>query len=93
MQNPPDMKLRISAALRHQIEEAAKINNRTMNSEVIARLEQSFDKQIPRLSFLKKAQQSATGYSDHENRLAQLENQLETLKKCLAGAGIDVPDD
>jgi hypothetical protein len=38
----PDMKLRISPALRQRIEDAARTNNRTMNSEIISRLEFSF---------------------------------------------------
>lgn len=41
--NPPDMKIRISANLRQQIEDAAKRNNRTMNGEIVARLEKSFE--------------------------------------------------
>lgn len=40
--NPPDMKIRLSADLRRKVEEAAKRNNRTMNSEIAARLEASF---------------------------------------------------
>lgn len=37
------MKIRISADLRQRIEEAAKRNNRTMNGEIVARLEKSFE--------------------------------------------------
>ena len=39
---PPDMKIRLSADLRQRIETAARNNNRTMNAEIGARLEQSF---------------------------------------------------
>ena len=38
----PDMKIRVSASLRSQIEETARLNNRTMNAEIIARLEWSY---------------------------------------------------
>ena len=40
--NPPDMKIRLSPALRRQVEDAARANNRTLNSEVVSRLERTF---------------------------------------------------
>lgn len=40
--NPPDMKVRLSAELRKQVEEAARTNNRTLNAEIVSRLEISF---------------------------------------------------
>lgn len=40
--SPPDMKVRLSAELRKQVEEAARTNNRTLNSEIVSRLERSF---------------------------------------------------
>lgn len=36
------MKVRLSAELRKQVEEAARTNNRTLNSEIVSRLEKSF---------------------------------------------------
>jgi len=42
---PPDMKVRLSADLRRKVEEAAKLNNRTLNSEIAFRLETSFQGQ------------------------------------------------
>ncbi|WP_137871270.1 Arc family DNA-binding protein [Sphingopyxis sp. 2PD] len=39
---PPDMKVRLSADLRRKVEGAAKLNNRTLNSEIVFRLESSF---------------------------------------------------
>jgi hypothetical protein len=42
MQNPPDMKVRLSAELRRQVEAAAKANNRTLNAEIVSRLERTF---------------------------------------------------
>ena len=41
-QTPPDMKVRLSAELRRRVEEAARENNRTLNSEIVFRLEASF---------------------------------------------------
>jgi len=39
---PPDMKVRLSADLRRKIADAAQDNNRTLNSEIVFRLEASF---------------------------------------------------
>jgi len=39
---PPDMKVRLSADLRRKIVDAAQENNRTLNSEIVFRLEASF---------------------------------------------------
>lgn len=43
---PPDMKIRISSDLRRKIEASARANNRTMNSEVVTRLEASFAERL-----------------------------------------------
>lgn len=60
---PPDMKIRISAGLRRQIEDAAKRNNRTMNGEIIARLEKSFE---PKSGREARDSVTARGISDDE---------------------------
>lgn len=39
----PDMKIRLAPELRSQIEASAKLNERTLNAEVAARLQWSFD--------------------------------------------------
>jgi hypothetical protein len=36
------MKVRLSAELRKMVEEAARSNNRTLNAEIVSRLERSF---------------------------------------------------
>ena len=74
-QNPPDMKLRISAELRRKIEISAKENNRTLNSEIIERLEQSYRR--PNLRFFKKGD-SASPLAV-EKRIAKLEEQVAKL--------------
>ncbi|WP_333822431.1 Arc family DNA-binding protein [Pinisolibacter sp.] len=48
-QNPPDMKIRLSAELRRKVEDAARQNNRTLNSEIVFRLEHSFGSEPSRL--------------------------------------------
>lgn len=41
-QNDPQYKLRWSSELREKIAESAKAHNRSMNADIVARLEQSF---------------------------------------------------
>jgi hypothetical protein len=50
---PPDMKVRMSSDLRQKIKDASDANNRTMNAEIVARLEASFAE-----GWLERAQQS-----------------------------------
>lgn len=40
--NDPQLNLRLPAALKHQLEEAAKANKRTVTAETVARLQQTF---------------------------------------------------
>jgi hypothetical protein len=40
--NDPQLNLRLPAALKQQIEEAAKANNRTVTAETVARLQRTF---------------------------------------------------
>ena|SRR5271157_5957062 len=61
----PDMKVRLSADLREKIESAARSNNRTMNSEIVARLERSFREDAHAAGPLLPP--------DQEKRLTQLE--------------------
>jgi hypothetical protein len=65
IRNTPDMKVRLSADLRQKIQKAAERNNRTMNSEITARLEQTFLEEVPAVSPLPS--------TDHEERLGKLE--------------------
>lgn len=42
-QTDPQFKLRLTPDLKHKIDKAAEASNRSMNAEIIARLEASFD--------------------------------------------------
>jgi hypothetical protein len=66
--NPPDMKVRLSADLRQKIEISARDNNRTMNAEIGARLEQSFRKEGRAVSLVRSP--------NLEERLDNIERQL-----------------
>ena len=70
---PPDMKIRLSADLRQRIETAARNNNRTMNAEIGARLEQSF----------RKEGRAASPVQSLEERLARLEGVVARLEEVL----------
>jgi hypothetical protein len=71
LRNAPDMKVRLSADLRKKIERAAERNNRTMNSEIAARLEHSFLEEAAAVSPLPS--------TDHEERLGKLEQVVISL--------------
>lgn len=72
LRNAPDMKVRLSADLRQKIENAARENNRTMNSEIAARLERSFRLQDQHAD-------PTTLHSDHEERLRTLEEIVDAI--------------
>lgn len=59
------MKVRLSADMRQKIESAAGRNNRTMNSEIVARLEQTFRGEGVTVSPLPS--------TDHEERIGRIE--------------------
>ncbi len=65
------MNLRFPPKLKARIEEAAKANGRSMNAEIVTRLENSFGKVAPNQHFEEKMQ----GYLDQFHAL------LEDLKK------------
>ena len=65
------MKVRLSANLRQKIETAARDNNRTMNAEIVARLEQSFREEGRAVSPLQSP--------SVEKRLARLEGFMDVL--------------
>jgi hypothetical protein len=62
------MKVRLSADLRQKIEISARDNNRTMNAEIGARLEQSFRKERRAVSLVSSP--------NLEERLDNIERQL-----------------
>lgn len=72
---PPDMKVRLSFDLRRKIADAAKLNNRTLNSEIIYRLEASFQEQ--------PALRETDRLTAIENRLSEIEALLEMVKPTL----------
>jgi hypothetical protein len=69
---PLFFRLRLPENLKAQIEASAKANGRSMNAEVLSRLERSFDLDDG-LTELDE------GFTDHEKRIDQLESQVQTL--------------
>lgn len=69
---PLFFRLRLPEDLKAQIESSAKANGRSMNAEVLSRLERSFDLDdgLTELD---------AGFTDHEKRIDQLEGQVQTL--------------
>ena len=76
LHNAPDMKVRLSAVLRRKIEAAARANNRTMNGEIGARLDQSFREEVRAVSPVQSP--------DLEERLATLEGDMEFMANRLS---------
>ncbi len=78
--------VRLPDGMRDKIEKAAKAAKRTMNSEIVARLEWSFEKEIEPaekgLKFIRAgAQIGDRMHLRTETRLAKLEREVAELKK------------
>lgn len=75
---PPDMKVRISSDLRRKIEASARANNRTMNGEIVARLEASFarENEVDLPDFI-----TADRLDELEKGLAELTERLAAIEK------------
>ena len=82
---PPDMKIRLSPELRRQVEEAARANNRTMNSEIVSRLEASFRD----AGSTKSPESYETRIAKNDDisvvqgRLTEIENRMREIEKAL----------
>lgn len=80
---PPDMKLRISGELRRKIETAARVNGRTLNGEIVSRLEESFGTEPDvreRLALHgKKIEELTTDGYDVAKRVIALQTQIDEL--------------
>jgi hypothetical protein len=70
-QTDPQFKLRLTPELKAQIEKFAKVNNRSLNAEIISRLERSFDKHFVNLP--------TEGMAEVIKRLEDTANALEDL--------------
>lgn len=80
------MKLRLSSDLRQNVEEFAKRNNRTMNAEIVTRLEQSFATDgtwldtVNASPLVKAERQIAAAEARVMDRIEALEARLGTLE-------------
>lgn len=72
----PRFMVRLPDDMRDRLKAAAKENNRTMNAEIVARLERSF------------REPAATGGEALVRRLEKIEKRLDTLRECLAENGM-----
>lgn len=80
----PDFKVRLPQSLKDQIEEAAAKNNRSMNGEILARLEASFAENAEVASDARSklaAQRLMRGPGDPlEKRMAELEGRVQAIE-------------
>ncbi len=81
-QTDPQYKLRIPPELKKQIENAAKDSNRSMNAEIVLRLQQSFlnDSSVTPLEIMQKAEHFL---AETMAMRSQVEQQLEKLTALL----------
>lgn len=75
MAEDAQMKLRLPKALKQQIDAAALENNRSLNGEIVSRLEASFPNYTPDTVSVRRGPRHET----IETRVAALERQIETL--------------
>ncbi|NTF43088.1 Arc family DNA-binding protein [Rhizobium rhizogenes] len=88
-QTDPQFKLRLTPGLKARIERAAEANNRSMNAEIIARLEESFDPLIA----------DVRGGKDFMDALAEMSERIvrkirkEEREEGLSPLAFDPPED
>lgn len=82
-QTDPQYKLRIPPELKKQLEDSAKDSNRSMNAEIVLRLQQSFlnDTSVSPLEVLQKAEHFL---AETMTMRAQVSEQLEKLNALLS---------
>lgn len=71
--------LRLPDGLREQIEASAKANNRSMNAEIISRLERSFDLDDGLTALTARIDELESAQIDHEKKLEWAEGQIWRL--------------
>ncbi|WP_180172587.1 Arc family DNA-binding protein [Acinetobacter sp. YH12023] len=80
LQKDPQYKLRLPADLKEKIEQSAQEKNRSMNADIVARLQDSFDVDINSLNTVLKAIEELVSKNIYSNRKAHLSNRLNLLK-------------
>jgi hypothetical protein len=80
------MKVRLSAELRRQVEAAARANNRTLNSEIVSRLERSFEEEAisdarSKLAAERLLRMNLTGQPDPMEEIDALKMRVADLEK------------
>ena len=82
--DPVKLNLRFTEGLRSQLEKQALKNNRSLNAEIVGRLEQSFE-QADRIAFFREAMEKRI--EDHRQRMLEevATSRKEAEKEALAG--------
>ena len=71
--------LRMQPELKQQLEESARAEGRSLNAEIVIRLEKSLKADAPGASWIKSAKRAAAGGSQDE-RLSALEAEVQELR-------------
>lgn len=77
----PHLRLRIPESLKDQVEASAKANNRSMNAEIISRLERSFDVDDGLVGLETRVANIEENETETYRRLEELERQISTLQE------------
>ncbi|WP_374846268.1 Arc family DNA-binding protein [Brucella ciceri] len=83
MMEDAQMKLRLPVALKRQIEAAALESNRSLNGEIVSRLEASFPDYIPDAASVRRGPRHDT----IEKRLDKLESRIDEIMEILSPKG------
>lgn len=75
--------LRMQPELKQQIEEQARANGRSLNAEIVWRLEQSLAREADGQSWIKTAKAASTKLPDQAERLDGLEQQVRELMEAV----------
>lgn len=90
----PQMKIRLPAELKAGVETAAKANNRTMNAEIVARLQQSFENKLLSQGDMEVLEQSAQtlglvpGTQEFKDAIQTLSDDVQTRMKAEASKNV-----
>lgn len=75
--------LRMQPELKQQIEEKARANSRSLNAEIVWRLEKSLAREADSQSWIKTAKAASTKMPDQAERLDALEQQVRELMEAV----------
>lgn len=90
LQKDPQYKLRLPADLKEKIEKSAQEKNRSMNADIVARLQDSFDVDIHSINNVLKAIEELVNKNIHSTRKLEVADRLNFLKNTFSQLNKDL---